>query len=221
MFRTSLISRYNITHKESSDVFSCFILPVENNLKHVRLSVLTTEDYRRIMSYKNRIDREKRLLSRVFLFDLIHEAYELEKLELVSDDYYKPYINTVRELEFNFSYSGNYAAIGVSVNKRIGIDIEYISKEKRIEEIGKHIFTTSEMNYFNSLQGNETEQCAYFYKVFSQKEAILKAFGTGLYYDPRLIDTASRQFFYNDFSYRIYKTKNWDNNYSFAFCIAD
>lgn len=100
------------------------------------------------------------------------------ELRFALSAYDKPSIaNTlVAPLHFNLSHSGDLAALGVSRESELGVDIEWIRLLK--EDIAGTYFSASECAVLRALP--ETEQPRAFFECWSRKEAYIKASGEGL-----------------------------------------
>lgn len=92
----------------------------------------------------------------------------IEKIELLRAENGKPYIKG-NPAYISISHSGDFVAAAVS-EKPIGIDIEII-KEKDLD-FTKKLFCDSDLEFINS----ESDSLTAFYKVWTAKEAYLKAF---------------------------------------------
>jgi 4'-phosphopantetheinyl transferase len=87
---------------------------------------------------------------------------------------------------FNLSHSHELGLLGVVVDNpdlRLGVDIEHARPGRAFEAIAEHFFTDEEAAWLASLG---PEQCASgFYRMWTHKEAYLKALGTGLSFSSR------------------------------------
>lgn len=79
---------------------------------------------------------------------------------------------------FNLSHSKTGAAIAVSFGEPIGIDIEWMKPNRELLGIAQRFFATSEAATLSTLP--EAEQQAAFYRLWTYKEAVLKATGAGI-----------------------------------------
>lgn len=80
-------------------------------------------------------------------------------------------------IQFNLSHSHDRAVYGISAKYPIGIDLEYIHPIAAAELVDR-FFSSAERAVFHSLP--ISEQQAAFFHAWTQKEAYLKACGTGL-----------------------------------------
>ena len=87
----------------------------------------------------------------------------------------KPYFPDHPGFHFNLSHSGSWAACAVG-GEEVGADIQKIVSVS--ESVRKRCLTPSELNWLESL--TEKDRAAGFCRVWSLKEALLKAEGKGL-----------------------------------------
>lgn len=80
-------------------------------------------------------------------------------------------------LEFNLSHSHDRAVYGISATYPIGIDVEHIRELPYLQLVDR-FFSPTESAIFHNLPPSEYQ--AAFFHAWTQKEAYLKADGTGL-----------------------------------------
>ena len=90
----------------------------------------------------------------------------------------KPYLATGPR--FNISHSGNLAVLAVTPSVEIGVDVEEVRPMS--EDLGGVAFTAREMTAMNALAGKASLE--YRYRLWTCKEAVVKARGTGLLVSP-------------------------------------
>lgn len=91
--------------------------------------------------------------------------------------------NTVA-LDFNLSHADCVALMAIAIDLRVGIDIEAVRPIDT--EIARSCF--SEMKQQSVSRLTEGERLSQFYKLWTQKEAVLKAEGVGLGADITALD---------------------------------
>ena len=124
----------------------------------------------------HRHDAQASLLGRVLLLYALKQlGYGYLMLsDIQFNVYQRPYFDNT-DIDFNISHSGEYVVCAVSKQDRVGIDIEQVKpillddfipilSEQELEEIQCHPA--------GKLEG--------FYRIWTQKEALVKAEGSGL-----------------------------------------
>ncbi len=90
----------------------------------------------------------------------------------------KPYLtNAASGLTFNLTHTGGLVAVAVAQNIALGIDAENLDRRVNIN-VADHRFSAIETEWLRSLP--EEEQGAGFLRLWTLKEAFLKAIGKGL-----------------------------------------
>ncbi|MBL4987504.1 4'-phosphopantetheinyl transferase family protein [Bacillus safensis] len=125
------------------------------------------------------IDARRTLLGEVLVRQTIHDMYELPMDEIVfeTEGNGKPVVRQLPSFHFNLSHSGDWVVCAVD-DAPVGIDIEEI---KPIDlAIAKRFFSADE--YQDLLSQPAERQEAYFFHLWSMKEAFIKLTGKGLSY---------------------------------------
>jgi 4'-phosphopantetheinyl transferase len=93
---------------------------------------------------------------------------------------------------FNIAHSRETFAIAVSGDFYVGIDLELINQDLDIKPITKSFFSTKEQQYiFKTDKGTKNR----FFLLWTRKEALLKALGTGIIDDLRKIEVSGQDNF--------------------------
>lgn len=104
-----------------------------------------------------------------------------QHLEFERGPYGKPALapsSDTTGLQFNLSHSHQIALYAMTRQREIGIDLEYIRPMPDMEHIVARFFTPSEHVAFKALPADR--RLATFFRVWTCKEAYLKAIGAGL-----------------------------------------
>lgn len=132
--------------------------PVENR-KH-QIQVLKTAIYQ----YRNQ------LLSKILATDISNTSF-------LKTEYGKPYLQHYPKFYINHSHSQKYYALASSAQMQdIGVDIEDLDRKVRFEALAKHAFHPDELQTWRDLDCDQS----FWFKVWTTKEAILKASGLGI-----------------------------------------
>lgn len=101
-----------------------------------------------------------------------------EDLTFALSAYDKPRLSNdgAQSLFFNLSHSEDVAALGVSAEAELGVDVEWIRLLK--EDIASRYFSARECDVLRALP--ESEQPRAFFECWTRKEAYIKASGEGL-----------------------------------------
>jgi 4'-phosphopantetheinyl transferase len=89
----------------------------------------------------------------------------------------KPFLVGGR-LQFNVSHSGSALLLGVSRDQPLGVDIETSGRPRRAIELAERFFAASETAALRAMPPALVQRA--FLNLWSCKEAILKAHGTGI-----------------------------------------
>lgn len=129
-----------------------------------------------IFKYRKEEDREIRMLGKLVLkYGLNYLGFESEKLiqQLTTDANGKPKIPEA-SLYFNLAHADDYIICVLADKYRVGVDIEKI-KDAKIEDFW-HLFREDEKLKINTIPNCKKA----FYRLWTQKEACVKADGKGL-----------------------------------------
>lgn len=88
----------------------------------------------------------------------------------------KPSVPSATSLHFNLSHSENLAALAVSQQREIGVDIERVRSLK--DDIAARFFSAREVATLRATPADGRLNA--FYRCWTRKEAIVKAIGEGL-----------------------------------------
>ncbi|QIO06874.1 4'-phosphopantetheinyl transferase family protein [Acinetobacter shaoyimingii] len=98
----------------------------------------------------------------------------------------KPFLKSHSAFQFNHSHSQNYYALATSDRVQdLGVDVEDLDRKIRFESLAAHAFHPNELQKWQDL-GQDVE---YWFKVWTTKEAVLKASGLGIRLSLNTLDT--------------------------------
>ncbi|HWD87641.1 MAG TPA: 4'-phosphopantetheinyl transferase superfamily protein [Mucilaginibacter sp.] len=124
-------------------------------------------------------------------FDLEHHSFH----DLEYNTHKRPYFNA--GVDFNISHSGNRVVCCGTVQGVIGIDIEHV-KVINLDDY-PDFFTQNEWDFIHS----HADKFDGFYKIWTRKEAVLKAIGTGFYTPLNSVDVVEDTVEYDGLIYYI------------------
>lgn len=90
----------------------------------------------------------------------------------------KPALRERRKFHFNLAHSGERAVYAVSAAHPVGIDIEYVARDVAFERVARRFFTDREFAALIKIPATRRRRA--FYRLWTAKEAVIKATGKGL-----------------------------------------
>ena len=85
-------------------------------------------------------------------------------------------------VSFNLSHSGDDALIALTGSRSVGIDLEQRRPQVDFDSVAAGVFGAGERALLAGLSGRDKPDL--FYRLWTCKEALIKAKGTGFSYDP-------------------------------------
>jgi 4'-phosphopantetheinyl transferase len=151
--------------------------------------LLTDEELRRADRFRFGDDRRRFIVARSTLRLLLadYTGRHAGSLEIRTDSFGKPFLRAVgTPLHFNLSHSGDRALIVFSRDASVGIDFEAISHEDRLTDLAESICSPAELIRIGGMPYGV--RCRALLRLWSAKEAFLKAMGTGLQINPSRLE---------------------------------
>lgn len=172
----------NSRQETMSDTIACTLfnlLASEDELARSarRLSPQETARATRIV---RAAQRRRYVVARSGLRVLLAQALgqEARDVPLADDEYGKPILTGPAQgrLAFNMSHSGDFALIAIGTPSAIGVDLELIAPPRA--GVAKNFFSAAENEALAALSG--AALAAGFTRLWTRKEAVIKAVGLGL-----------------------------------------
>jgi 4'-phosphopantetheinyl transferase len=158
-------------------------LDVPTDLLRVLEGMLSTDESERAVRFHFPIHRDRFIAAHGYLRDILtrYLPFAPSSLSFSINDYGKPSLSEIfseRGLEFNLSHSGDFALVAVTLNRQVGVDVEYMREEVSREKIAPRYFSEREVSDFLSVppEGRNVT----FFNCWTRKEAYIKAHGLGL-----------------------------------------
>jgi 4'-phosphopantetheinyl transferase len=147
------------------------------------MSFLSPDEITRANKFKFERHKIRFIAARGILRELLANYLQINPLRVKFSysDRGKPYLApsiSDRSLQFNLSHSQDYALYGFTRYHPIGVDLEYLREMKDVVKIAERFFSLQEFELISDLT-NEEQQTTFF-KLWTAKEAYLKATGEGL-----------------------------------------
>jgi len=146
------------------------------------LAVLSEKERARAARFLRDTDRHRWLQAHAATRRILGDALDVApgSIEFGAGAAGKPFIASPAErgLEFNFSDSGDLALLALSRVGPVGVDVERARPLTDMAAIAESHFAEQERAALFALP--EPERIAGFYRLWTRKEAYIKAIGTGL-----------------------------------------
>lgn len=174
-----------VHHSERSGnikVYSVDLCAEGVNLESFAQDWLDDIERERARRFLQKKDREQYVGSHLALRSILAKQLRVHPSMLVfesrSDG--KPMIkNTCDRLDFSLSHSEGWALIAVSRVREVGVDVEIIKKRASLEAVAQRFFSQAEAERVGSAT-DAGDGGGIFYQLWVLKEAVLKAWGSGL-----------------------------------------
>jgi 4'-phosphopantetheinyl transferase len=143
-------------------------------------AMLSRDEIARAERLKKKHDQRRYLLARSVLRALLsnHAQNPAEQLQFQYGAYGKPYVDPNRcDVQFNVSHSSDLILIALTKSASVGVDVERIEPDTDVASLSKRFFTEAEQLQLSGV--SQSQQGEEFFKIWTKKEAYLKARGTG------------------------------------------
>ena len=153
---------------------------------------LNPKEIERAQRYHFERDRRRFVVARGMLRVILARYVDVAPAAIQFDysEHGKPSTPVRPELAFNASDSGEWMALGVTLHRRIGVDIEQVREEVATMEIAHRFFSPREAATLQNLPPHA--QTPAFFCCWTRKEAFIKAIGEGLSYPLHQFDVTLR-----------------------------
>lgn len=156
-------------------VVNCINIANVDMDKYQLFSKVVSEERRMKANRYHFINDSKRsicaeLLLQYSLFQLLGRLVDMD---IVYNEFGKPFVNNINGFSFNISHSGNWVAVAYG-NTKVGIDIEKIHRDQNIAD---RFFSEDEKKYIK--KSTKRQQPIRFTKIWTLKESYIKYLGTG------------------------------------------
>ena len=144
------------------------------------LQLLSKEEFERGSRLIKSVLRQRFWMAHVVLRLILanYTGEEAKALRFHTGEYGKPYL-TDSTIQFNLSHAHDQMLLAVAKDIEVGVDIEYM-RPIEVEELAGRFFSPSEVSSLHGL--TPAERKLGFYRLWSRKEAFIKAIGKGLSY---------------------------------------
>lgn len=142
---------------------------------------LAEDERRRAARFHFDADRQRFIAARGVLRRLLGNYLQMPPAEVAFEygPQGKPQLRdpAVSRLCFNLAHSGDLALYAFAADRRVGVDVEWSREVVEAMSIARKYFTPEESKH---LQAMSADRMAAFFRLWTRKEAVIKAVGTGI-----------------------------------------
>lgn len=177
--RQDEIKIYSLNYQTiSNEIFS-----LKDNITSPEISIANKFKYEK--------DKSRYIIARSFLRKILSNILGINPLDIIisTNKFGKPVLDHKKysNIKFNLSHSGDIIVYAFSLFNEVGIDIEILDSTINHLEIAKNCFSSEETLFLKNSK-NQFEMTDKFFRIWTRKEALLKAVGTGLLPELKQID---------------------------------
>jgi 4'-phosphopantetheinyl transferase len=156
-------------------------LTLSNDQVNENFALLSPDEANRANRFRFPIHRQRFIAARSMLRKIIslYTAVNPHEIIFAYDVNNKPSLQypELTRIQFNLSHSEDFAVYALTLDHAIGVDVEKITPDYK-SDVAERFFTPQENAALLRLPPEI--QATGFYKIWSRKEAIIKAVGKGL-----------------------------------------
>lgn len=147
-------------------------------------SYLSKQEVSELESFGIQERRNQYLISRWLSKSLLGSLLGIPAIEVstIKGALGKPYLEdelNFLKIDFNISHTKEITLVGIAHQMQIGVDVEKVAM-KRSSEVAARFFTPPEAKWLAEGQTPQ-EQVNRFFRIWSMKEAVIKAVGGGVF----------------------------------------
>jgi|GEM_PF-1258012 len=158
--------------------------PVPRNPADVGLD---EEEQTRWARYRRAEDRKAFMAGRWLIRGALEALTSDPNLPLSLDPRGKPFCPNPGSPRFNLTHGGGWVALAIRRDSCVGVDVEDVRREVAMESVARRYFSSPEREWVRE-EGREA-----FFRVWTRKEARVKATGTGLTSEMAEVDTLAEE----------------------------
>jgi 4'-phosphopantetheinyl transferase len=154
--------------------------PVQD-LAHLA-QLLSPDEQARAHRFRFAVDRQRFIIGRGLLRTILscYLPVAADRLTFTYGPHGKPSLNNagLQPLSFNMSHSNQIALYAITRDRQVGIDVECVRSLHDMEQLAQRFFLPNEAAWLT--QGDASQRQELFFRLWTCKEAYLKATGEGL-----------------------------------------
>ncbi len=144
-------------------------------------ATLSEEERARASRFRFEADRRRFVITRANLRRLLGEYLGCcgTEINFCYSSHGKPSLSeSASDIRFNVTHSGDVALLGFVQSCEIGIDVEQVRQNEELDKLAERFFSLREREQVLGLTGEEKQTA--FYRIWTRKEAYVKALGCGI-----------------------------------------
>jgi 4'-phosphopantetheinyl transferase len=143
-------------------------------------SVLSPAELERAGRYHRDVHRQRFLAVHAALREILGAALGVAPAAVAYElgPHGKPRLSGAGEVHFNLSDTEGCALIALGTHGPLGVDVERHRSDRSLADVAERFFSEAEVRALRALE--PSQQTAGFYRVWTRKEAYVKALGAGL-----------------------------------------
>lgn len=154
-------------------------------------SLLSADERARAQRFRLARDQRRFIASRGALRSILASYLNCDPsgIQFCYGKHGKPLLSSVEggaNLHFNLSHSADLALIALRQSGEVGVDIELVRDDFACGLIAKRFFCDTEVAWLEGVMPAERHKS--FFRIWTRKEAFLKANGEGVWHDLRRFD---------------------------------
>jgi len=152
---------------------------------------LPSDEQQRAARFRVVVARQRFVLGRVMLREILGRQLEADPtgISLTEGERGKPFLAApagISRIYFNLSHSGDVVTLAVAPTE-VGVDVESLRQVTNAERLARRFFSPAEHKLVCELDGPDRDHA--FLRIWTQKEAYLKATGLGVGMAVREVET--------------------------------
>lgn len=149
--------------------------PIDKNTFQYLFEYVQATKQERILKQKIKQNADNMLIGEILAKTVIKRTFgiDIAKQNFTYTEHGKPYLSDYSDVHFNISHSEKYVVCAVS-DKPVGVDIQKISEYN--SDVAKRVCNGKELVQIE----NSSDKASEFTKLWTQKETVLKMYGTGI-----------------------------------------
>ena len=149
------------------------------------MNYLTSNEIERLDNINNLNNRNQFVASRVVIKKILSKYLKKipNKIEFSFNKHGKPFIRDKyhnHRFEFNISHSDIYGLIAITLDNKIGVDIQKINHDIDVDSLSSRFFSENEKTQLMNL--DKSKKIDAFHLGWARKESFIKAIGEGVAY---------------------------------------